>query len=294
MPSPVLPGLFADPNIAVFGDTYYLYPTTDGFDDWGGHEFRAFSSKNLVDWTDHGVILDVADLSWAEKWAWAPSIAEKDGKYYFYFSAGMAEGDTGKHLGVAVSDSPTGPFKDALGEPLVPAGTYPGQQIDSAVFKDDDGRYYLYWGNGHAYQVPLNDDMVSFNPAEVRAYKPEDYCEGSFVIKRGGVYYFMWSEGDTRSEDYRIAYATGDSPLGPWSDRVGAILRKDLSKGIKGTGHHTVVQVPGEDEWYIAYHRFAIPGGGGFNRESCIDRMYFEEDGTIRPVRPTLEGPEAI
>ncbi|WP_326554515.1 family 43 glycosylhydrolase [Micromonospora sp. NBC_01813] len=290
MRSPVLPGLYADPNIAVFGDRFYLYATTDGFAGWSGTKFSVFSSANLVDWTDHGVILDLeTDISWADNSAWAPTIAERDGKWYFYFSGGKATGDTGKHLGVAVADSPTGPFRDALGEPLVPAGTYAGQMIDPAVFTDDDGRSYLYWGNGNAYQVELNDDMVSFDPAKVTSHRPAGYNEGAFVIKRDGRYYFMWSENDTRSEDYQVAYAVGDSPLGPWSERRGTILRKDLSLGIKGTGHHSVVRVPGTDDWYIAYHRFAIPDGDGTHRETTIDRLEFAADGSIVPVVPTLE-----
>jgi beta-xylosidase len=295
MKSPVLPGLYADPNIVVFGDTFYMYPTTDGFDGWTGTQFHAFSSTDLVHWQDHGVILDLGpDVSWADNSAWAPTIAEKNGKYYFYFSGGMATGNTAKQLGVAVSDSPTGPFKDALGKPLVAAGQFSGQMIDSAVFTDDNGQSYLYWGNGNSYQVPLNADMVSFDPAQVRTYKPAGYNEGSFVIKRNGLYYFMWSENDTRSENYQVAYATSTSPLGPWSARQGVILQKDLSLGIKGTGHHSVVRVPGTDDWYIAYHRFAIPGGDGTHRETTIDRLMFNSDGTIKPVVPTLESVDPI
>ncbi|GAA1681101.1 hypothetical protein GCM10009830_30290 [Glycomyces endophyticus] len=289
--NPALPGLFADPNIVRFGDTYYLYPTTDGFAGWSGTQFRAFSSKDLVHWTDHGVILDVAaDVSWADNSAWAPGIAEKNGKYYFYFSAGLASGDTRKHLGVAVADSPVGPFRDALGRPLVAAGSYSGQMIDPAVFTDTNGQSYLYWGQGASHQVQLNADMTSFNAAQVRTYQPTGYNEGSFVVKRGSTYYFMWSENDTRSEDYRVAYATGSSPTGPWNARAGVILQKDLALGVKGTGHHSVVQVPGTDTWYIAYHRFAVPGGDGTHRETMIDRLYFNADGSIRPVVPTIDG----
>jgi hypothetical protein len=289
MKSPILPGLNADPNISVFGDTFWIHATTDGFAGWSGTQFKAWSSKDLVNWTDHGVILDLGpDVTWADNSAWAPAIAQRGGKYYFYFSGGLASGNTAKHLGVAVADSPAGPFTDALGKPLVAGGTYSGQMIDPAVFTDD-GKSYLYWGNGNSYQVPLNDDMVSFDPALVKTYKPANYNEGSFVIKRDGVYYFMWSENDTRSADYRVAYATGSSPLGPWSDRVGVILSKDTSLGILGTGHHSVVQVPGSDDWYTAYHRFAIPGGDGTHRETTIDRLEFAADGAIKPVVPTLE-----
>ncbi|MCH5677456.1 family 43 glycosylhydrolase [Streptomyces gilvus] len=281
MKSPVLPGLNADPNIVRFGDTFYLYPTTDGYDGWSGTQFKAYSSTDLVHWKDHGVILDLGpDVSWADSRAWAPTIAERNGKYYFYFCADA-------NIGVAVADSPTGPFKDALGKPLLKAGQFSGQMIDPAVFTDDDGQSYLYFGNGHAYVVPLNDDMTSLDHAKVKDITPSGYNEGSFVIKRKGTYYFMWSENDTRDENYRVAYATGPSPTGPWTKR-GVILSKDLSLGIKGTGHHSVVQVPNTDDWYIAYHRFAIPGGDGTHRETTVDRLEFDSDGLIKPVVPTL------
>ncbi|MDX2762023.1 family 43 glycosylhydrolase [Streptomyces europaeiscabiei] len=285
--SPVLPGLNADPNIVRFGDTFYIYPTTDGFEGWSGTKFKAYSSKDLVNWKDHGVILDLGpDVSWADSRAWAPAMEEKNGKYYFYFCADA-------NIGVAVSDSPTGPFKDALGKPLLKVGDRAGQMIDPAVFTDDDGKSYLYWGNGRAYVVPLNDDMVSFDSSKVTDITPSGYNEGTFVIKRKGTYYFMWSENDTRDENYRVAYATGSSPTGPWTKR-GVILEKDLSLGIKGPGHHSVVHVPGTDDWYIAYHRFAIPGGDGTHRETTIDKLEFDADGLMKKVVPTLESIDPV
>ncbi|MET7703782.1 family 43 glycosylhydrolase [Streptomyces sp. NPDC005485] len=287
MKSPVLPGLNADPNIVRFGDTFYIYPTTDGFEGWSGTQFKAYSSTDLVHWKDHGVILDLGpDVSWADSRAWAPTIAEKDGKYYFYFCADA-------NIGVAVSDSPTGPFKDALGQPLLKAGQLSGQMIDPAVFTDDDGQSYLYWGNGHAYVAPLNDDMTSLDTSKTKDITPSGYNEGSFVVKRKGTYYFMWSENDTRDENYRVAYATGPSPAGPWT-KQGVILSKDLSLGIKGTGHHSVVHVPNTDDWYIAYHRFAIPGGDGMHRETTIDKLEFDSDGLIKKVAPTLTGIDPV
>ncbi|KOG16991.1 family 43 glycosylhydrolase [Streptomyces viridochromogenes] len=287
MRSPVLPGLNADPNIVRFGDTFYLYPTTDGFEGWSGTQFKAYSSTDLVHWKDHGVILDLGpDVSWADSRAWAPAIAEKDGKYYFYFCADA-------NIGVAVSDSPTGPFKDALGQPLLKAGQFSGQMIDPAVFTDDDGQSYLYWGNGRAYVAPLNDDMTSVDTSKVKDITPSGYNEGTFVVKRKGTYYFMWSENDTRDENYRVAYATGPSPTGPWT-KHGVILEKDLSLGIKGPGHHSVVHVPNTDDWYIAYHRFAIPGGDGTHRETTVDKLEFDAEGLIKKVVPTLTGIDPV
>lgn len=282
-PSGTLPGLYADPQIAVFGDTYYIYPTTDGFTGWSGSQFKAFSSKDLVNWKDEGVILDLAtdDVTWADNRAWAPTITEKDGTYYYYFSADA-------NVGVATSASPTGPFKDALGKPLVPSGKYPGQAIDPFVFKDDDGQYYFYWGNGSLFGAKLNDDMVSFaqNPVNMT---PANFREAPVVFKRNGVYYLMWSEDDTGSENYQVAYATGSSPMGPWTKK-GVILSKDLSLGIKGPGHHSILNIPNTDEYYIVYARHAIPDGNGFNREVVIDKMEFNPDGSIKQVKPTLKG----
>ncbi|MGI5279856.1 family 43 glycosylhydrolase [Streptomyces rochei] len=284
--SPVLPGLYADPDVRYMDGRYWIYPTTDGFPGWSGTRFKAFSSRDLVHWRDHGVVLDLGpDVAWADGNAWAPAIAERDGKYYFYFCAEQ-------QIGVAVADSPAGPFKDALGGPLVGKGRFSGQMIDPSVFTDDDGRSYLYWGNGHGYVVPLNDDMVSFDASRVEDITPENFREGSFVVKRDGTYYFMWSEDDTRSEDYHVAYATGPTPLGPWTKR-GTILSKRPEYGILGTGHHSVVNAPGTDDWYVVYHRFALngpggPGGDGTHRETTIDRLRFAADGTIEPVVPTL------
>lgn len=283
MRSPVLPGLNADPNIVAFGDTYYIYATTDGFDGWSGTKFSAWSSKNLVDWKDEGVILDLGPgVSWADRNAWAPTIVERDGKYYFYFCAEAK-------IGVAVSDSPTGPFVDS-GQPLIARNpTGDGQAIDPAVFVDRSGQAYLYWGNGEAYVVPLNSDMISYDPAKItRLTGLTDFREGLFMVERKGTYYLSWSIDDTRSEDYRVAYATAPSPTGPFTNR-GLILSKDLKLGVKGTGHSSMLQVPGTDDWYLVYHRFAIPGGDGTHRETTIDRMRFGRDGSIVPVTPTLE-----
>ncbi len=284
--SPVLPGLTADPDVHYLDGQYWIYPTSDGYAGWGGTSFKAYSSRDLVHWQDHGVILDLGpDVSWADKNAWAPAVAERDGKYYFYFCAEQ-------QIGVAVADSPAGPFKDALGQPLVGKGQLAGQMIDPAVFTDDDGQSYLYWGNGHAYVVPLNADMTSYDATKVKDITTDNFREGSFGVKRKGTYYFMWSEDDTRSENYHVAYATGPSPLGPWTKR-GTILSKNPEYGILGTGHHSVVNAPGTDDWYIVYHRFALngpgrPGGDGTHRETTIDRLRFAADGTIQPVVPTL------
>jgi hypothetical protein len=276
-PAPVLPGYHADPHIAVFGGTYYIYPTTDGSEGWASTSFSCMSSQDLVHWRNHGVILRLGiDVEWANRNAWAPAIATKNGKYYFYTSSAQ-------NIGVAVADAPYGPFTDPLGKPLVPRGRWRGQAIDPMVFVDDDGSAYLYWGQGNCYVVKLNDDMISFDAEAVQRITPPGYNEGSFVIKRKGTYYLMWSEFDTRDPRYSVAYGMSKSPLGPFEKAAENPILKSRDM-VLGAGHHSVVQAPGKDEWFIAYHRFAIPDGTGYKRETCISPMRFNPDGTIRPV----------
>ena len=277
-PVAVLPGLNADPHVAFFGDRCYLYPTTDGSEGWRSTSFRAWSSGDLKNWRDEGVILDLPkDLTWADIHAWAPACATKNGKYYYYYSAD-------KNIGVAVANRPEGPFRDPLQRPLVSAKDYPGMQaIDPMVFVDLDGSAYLYWGQGRCKAVKLNDDMISFDPEQVRDITPPGYNEGPFVHYRKGVYYLSWSEYDTRDPRYSVAYGVSDSPLGPFTKALrNPILQQ---KGVvRGAGHHSIGKIPGRDEWVIAYHRFRIPDGDGYHRETCLSPLRYNDDGTIRPV----------
>ncbi|WP_222115668.1 family 43 glycosylhydrolase [Microbacterium sp. SLBN-146] len=293
--SPVLEGLYADPNIAVFGDTYYIYATTDGFPGWGGNEFYVWKSKNLVDWeraAEPFLKLDGANgnVPWATGNAWAPTIIERDGKYYFYFSGHNASLNR-KTIGVAVADSPEGPF---VAQPtamiLNNEAVTSGQAIDPAAFHDPvSGKWYLGWGNGSPVLAELNDDMVSIKAGTFQRINGlTDFREGVFFNYRNGLYHLTYSIDDTGSENYRVGYATSTSMNGPWTYR-GVILQKDLSLGIKGPAHSSIINVPGTDDWYIAYHRFAIPNGNGTNRETTIDKIEFGEDGLIKTIVPTLE-----
>ncbi|MCL6218091.1 family 43 glycosylhydrolase [Zunongwangia pacifica] len=299
--NPVVEGYYADPEIiyAEKDKKYYLYPTSDGFNSWSGTYFKTFSSEDLVNWTDEGVILDLEkDVSWTSRNAWAPTMIEKkiDGKYkyFYYFTAAQ-------QVGVAVSDSPKGPFKDS-GAPLIsekPEGIKGGQNIDPDIFEDpQSGKNYLYWGNGFLAVVELNDDMTSIKENTLKVLTPDHtFREGAEVFFRNGKYYFMWAEDDTRSPNYKVRYATADSPLGPLTipeDNI--VIQKDVKKEILATGHNSVIQVPGKDEWYLVYHRFTRPKGeamgeaAGFHREVAIDSLAFNEDGSIIEVKPTLEG----
>lgn len=297
--NPVLEGYYADPDILYSEKTkrYYIYPTSDGFTGWSGYYFKTFSSDNLKDWKDEAVILDLKkDVSWADRNAWAPCIIEKkvkgNYKYYYYFSAAQK-------IGVAVADNPTGPFVD-YGKALIdfkPEGVKDGQEIDPEVFTDPKtGKSYLYWGNGYMAVAELNEDMVSIKKNTIKVMTPDKtFREAITVFYRNGIYYFLWSEDDTRSENYRVRYATSTSPTGVLTiPENNLILAKDPSKGIYGTGHNSVLQIPGKDEWRIVYHRFSRPNGinmgdaAGYNREVCIDTMEFNSDGSIKPITPTL------
>lgn len=304
--NPVLPGYFADPEILYARKTgkFYLYPTSDGFDGWSGKYFKTFSSANLIDWHDEGTILTLGkDVSWANRNAWAPCIVEKQiagqYKYFYYFTAAQK-------IGVATADNPTGPFTDS-GKPLIaskPVGIKGGQEIDPDVFTDPKtNRSYLYWGNGYMAGAELADDMVSLKPGTEKVITPDNtFREGTYVIARNGIYYFFWSEDDTRSPNYRVRYGTSDSPLGKITVPVNNIvLEQDKSRGIYGAGHNSIVQLPGKtDQWYIVYHRFNYPNGinmgesAGYHRETCIDKLEFNSDGSIKKVQPTLEGIKAI
>lgn len=295
MKSPVLPGYYADPNIIAFDDTYYIYATSDGYEGWGGDEFYVWKSKDLVNWErgeEPFLKLDNEDgnVPWASGNGWAPTIIERDGKYYFYFSGHNDEVDR-KTMGVAVADSPEGPFT-AEPEPMVmnDEEVTSGQAIDPAAFRDpESGKYFLYWGNGNPVYAELEDDMVSLKPDSIKEMDGlTDYREATFMNYRDGRYHLTYSIDDTGSPDYRIGYATSDSPHGPW-EYQGVILEKDPSLGILGTGHNSVLNVPGTDDWYMVYHRFAIPDGDGTHRETTIDRLTFDEDGYMEEVTPTLE-----
>ena len=151
------------------------------------------------------------------------------------------------------------------------------------VFVDDDGSAYLYFGQGKCMAVKLNDDMISFYSLAVKAIELNGYNEGPFILKRKGVYYLSWSEFDTRDPRYSVAYATSKSPLGPYEKAAGNPILQQRGE-IKAAGHHSIVKIPGRDEWVVAYHRFHVPGGDGCNRETCISPLRFDDKGAILPV----------
>lgn len=305
--NPIFEGWYADPEGIVFGDQYWIYPTfSAAFEDQ--LHFDAFSSMDLVTWEKHARILDNKAITWARQAMWAPAAIEKDGKYYLFFAAndpltperpGYDPNNDINHfggIGVAVADSPAGPFKDHLGKPLLSDFHHGAQPIDQFVFKDIDGPHYFFYGGwGHCNIGRLNSDFTGFEPWEdgelFHEITPEGYVEGPFMFLRKGVYYLMWSEGGWTNDTYKVAYAMAEKPTGPYR-RIGTILESDPEVAT-GAGHNSVIQKPGTDEWYMVYHRRPIPNEGRDHRVTCIDVMEFNEDGTIKPIKMTFEGVEA-
>ena len=294
--NPVFEGWYADPEGTVYNGRYWVFPTYSA--DYGEQlHFDAFSSPDLVNWTKHQNVLTSNEIRWAWQAMWAPAVLTANGKYYLFFGANdVHQGEVGG-IGVAVSDNPEGPYRDALGRPLIQDIVNGAQPIDQFVFHDEDtGEYYMYYGGwGHCNIVRLSKDLLSLVPFDdgsmYKEVTPENYVEGPFMLKRKGKYYFMWSEGGWGGPDYCVAYAISDSPFGPFK-RVGKILQQDPEIAT-GAGHHSVIKGKGRDEYYIVYHRRPLGDNGRDHRVTCIDRLYFEKDGTIRPVKMTFEGVKA-
>lgn len=318
--NPIDPGWYADPEIRIFNGHFWIYPTYSAGETtpdlpvtltesqrkqrsqpgiWSPFLKQtfldAFSSPDLVNWTRHHRVLNIKDVSWAAYAVWAPSAIEVNGKYYLFFSANnILNNEQLGGIGVAVADKPEGPYRDALGKPLISQIHKGAQPIDQMVFKDDDGQFYLYYGGWKRCNVvKLSKDLLSLEPfADGEFYKEitpdKDYVEGSFMVKRRGIYYLMWSEGEWTGPDYSVAYAMASSPLGPFK-RIGKILQQD-TEIAKAAGHHSVVNIPGTDDWYIVYHRRPLDSHDGNYRLMAIEHLYFNEDGSIKPVVMTHEG----
>lgn len=288
-----------DPAPMVHNDTLYLYTGHDeaGADFFWMQEWRVYSTTDMVNWTDHGSPLAIEDFEWGDDRAWASQCVERNGKFYFYVPLHSRLTGT-MAIGVAVGDTPVGPFKDALGHPLVD-GSW--DYIDPTVFIDDDGQAYLYWGNPEIYYVKLNDDMVSFSGevqkveqtvegfgapgpklrSEGVKYK-DNYTEGPWFYKRGGKYYLLYAAGGVPEH---IAYSMSDSPTGPWK-YMGEIM--PLCDTGSFTNHCGVADFKGNS--YFFYHTGKLPGGGGFGRSVAVEKFDYNPDGTFPVIMPTDEG----
>lgn len=286
--NPIISNQFtADPTARVFNGKVYLYPSHDivppegARKDWFCMEdYHVFSSSDLMEWHDHGIIATQHDVPWVNTKSfsmWAPDCVEKNGKYYFYLPAVPQDG-RGFRIGVGTSDSPTGPFlfEDKPIEGIM--------GIDPCVLNDDDGQSYIYWGGVSGAQ--LNADMKSLASKATRMEGlPDGFKEGPFVFKKGGYYYltFPWvrHEGGTET----LAYAMSEKPLGPWEFK-GIIMKESPTRCW--TNHHSILYYQGE--WYLFYHHNDYSPSDDKRRAARIDRLAFNPDGTIQEVIPTLRG----
>lgn len=298
--NPIIQTIYtADPAPMVYKDTVYLYTGHDEdkstwftMKDW-----RCYTSTDMVNWTDRGSPLSLKTFSWAKKDAWAGQCIPRNGKFYWYVP--MNHETMGMSIGVAVSDSPTGPFKDALGKPLVHSGN---GDIDPTVFIDDDDQAYLYWGNPYLKYVKLNEDMISYSGDVVTVplnkegfnvrYKdvdkrPSAYEEGPWFYKRNKLYYMHYAAGGVPEH---LAYSTSSSPTGPWVYRD--TVMRIIGKGGAFTNHPGVIDYKGRS--FFFYHNGALPGGGGFTRSVCLDEFQYNKDGSIPRISPTKEGVKPV
>ena len=289
--NPVIPGYFADPTVKKFGDTYYMYATTDG----SGAGFglaQLWSSKDFVNWT-------LMPMNWPDShWIWAPDVMlnKNDGKYYYVYCQPC-------QIHVGSGETPRGPWHNILGESeavLVPDRFVTNAiTLDGQTFVDDDGSIYMYWGTWGIYDGfgcgagKLTPDMKGFTETRlIPNTEVTDFFEAPFVLKRNGTYYFMYSSGSCHDHTYRVQYATSDKPLGPYTYR-GCLLESNADGTVHGPGHHSVLQE--SDNYYIVYHRHDNPHSNrGFHRQLCIDKLEFAADGSIKPITPTHKGIGAL
>jgi arabinoxylan arabinofuranohydrolase len=288
----------ADPAPMVHNGTVYLYTSHDEdvtvknfftMNDW-----RCYSSTDMVNWTDHGPILSYKVFEWSRGDAWAGQCIYRNGKFYYYLPVNQKNG--GNAIGVAVSDSPTGPFKDAIGKPLLTGYGY----IDPTVYIDGDGQAYLYWGNPNLWHVKLNEDMVSYDKElgivkedlkdenfGYRAKKIDNrtasYEEGPWLFKRNSLYYLLYPAGGVPEH---LAYSTAKSITGPWT--YGDTIMHVIKDGGAFTNHPGYIEFKGKS--YLFYHNAALSGGGGFKRSVCIEPFTFNADGSIPLIAPTKDG----
>ncbi len=278
----------ADPHVLAVNGEFWLYPTEPNA---RRLVFAAYRSKDLRQWRRSGEVLDLAKVPWVKEdqapWhgAWAPALAEKNGRFYFYYSVGP-QNPTPSRIGVAVGDSPAGPFRDS-GKPLLTGGSG-FEAIDPMVYVDPrTQKAWLYAGGSAGAKLrvfELEEDMVRLR-REITVTQPEFFTEGPFLHERKGIYYLSYSHGRWNDPSYSVHYATGNSPVGPWTYQ-GKILESDAR--FQGPGHHAFVQKPGMDQWFIVYHRWEterkkppLPG----TRRLAVEKIAYDAQGRIQPIR---------
>ncbi|HSC39519.1 MAG TPA: family 43 glycosylhydrolase, partial [Chitinophagaceae bacterium] len=283
----------ADPSARVFGDRVYVFPSHDilasegkGRPGWFCMEdYHVFSSANLTDWTDHGVIVSQTTVPWVNPEGynmWAPDCIERNGKYYFYFPTGARDTvayGRGFNVGVAVADRPEGPYTP---QPTPVKGI---RGIDPNVFIDKDGQAYLYWSAGNIYGAKLKENMLELasDPVILKELPGKGLKEGPYLFERNGIYYMTYPHVENKTE--RLEYAIGDNPLGPF--KVTGVIMDESPTGC-WTNHHSLIQF--KNQWYLFYHHNDYSPRFDKARSIRADSLFFNADGTIKKVIPTFRG----
>lgn len=281
--NPIVKGWYADPEVRFYEGKYWVYVTKSFTRYKKQLNINAFSSGDGISWEKHENIIDMTGFPWICKAVWAPTIIEKDGRYYLIFASNDIKSNREKGgLEIACADRPDGPFKALLDKPLIGEFFNGAQPIDAHLFKDDDGEIYLYYGGwGHCNVASLNDEMTGLKTS-MKEVTPPGYVEAPCMLKKDGKYHFMWSTGNWMNGSYRVLYSAADNPHGPFED-ARCILRSN-KKIANGPGHHGWAADPSSGEYYIYYHRRKpgdfLPG----HRILCKDRLLFDDNGLIMPV----------
>ncbi|RUT43445.1 arabinan endo-1,5-alpha-L-arabinosidase [Paenibacillus anaericanus] len=287
MTNPLVPGWYADPEARTYEGKHWVYATRSYTEYTKQLNLDAFSSEDLIRWDKHESIIVMSDFPWVWRAVWAPTHIEHNGKYYLVFATNDIQcNDEVGGLEIAVADSPEGPYRGYLGKPIIDRFIHNAQPIDAHLFKDDNGSIYLYYGGwSHCNVAVMNNDMTGLVPFKngetILSITPEGYVEGPCMIKKDGLYYFMWSMGGWTNGTYCVAYGVSDNPLGPFENK-GTILEKQ-EPIADGPGHHGYLHFPENDEWLIVYHRRIIGDNEPGNRMLCIDKMHIDA-GEIKPV----------
>ncbi len=279
----------ADPAPLVYNNRFYIFTGHDeGGSGWTLNGWHVLSSSDMVNWTDHGEVLAVKDVTWLNtKQAWAAQCVERNGKFYFYIC------DSGE-IGVAVADNVLGPYKDALGKPLI-SNTTPGacpgdDNIDPSVFIDDNGDAYIYWGTDRVNrQAKLKSNMVEIDGSITVPQGTSRFFEASWVHKYNNTYYYSYAAYNADGKDWpsNIDYCTSSNPLGPWT-------YKGTMNGYAGSGTNHAGIVQFKDKWYFVYHTDYLSGGTAWERSVQVDYMYYNTDGTIKKIAQTTSGVVSI
>lgn len=296
--NPIIRHLFtADPAPIVYHDTVFLYTGHDTASatatNYKMPDWHVFSSTDMVNWKDYGALLSPGTFSWATGDAYAAQCIYRDGKFYWYVATFHKEDENSKGgaaIGVAVSDRPTGPFKDAIGKALIVNEMttdmkHSWDDIDPTVFIDDDGQAYMFWGNGSCRWIKLKNNMIEMQDS-IHTFKPKNYIEGPWVYKRNGLYYLVYASVGTKPE--MIEYCTATNMEGPWEYR--GIIQENVPNSF--TTHPGIIDYKGKT--YFFYHNGTLPTGGSYRRSVCVDYMYYNPDGTIQKIIQTTEGVKPV